>query len=78
MPGCEMGRFGEMGRGEVLASIGPGLGGVALADGDFESSLSEEITRLSQANFPLERVEVSYGQFEERLQIWAGNAIWMR
>ena len=76
--GCEMGRFGKVDREKLVESIGPGLGGVALSNGDFEPSFRDQIAQLSDAHFPLEREETTYGQFEERLQLWAGNAIWMR
>ena len=78
MQGFEMGRFGSVERAQVLGMLTMGVGGVALTPGDFDEALRSEITNWSEEHFQERRVEEPYGQFGERLWLWAGASIWMR
>ena len=76
--GLEMGRFGEVERKQVLGMLTMGVGGVALTPGDFDKGLRSEIANWSEAHLQERRVDEPYGQFGERLWVWAGTSIWMR
>jgi len=76
--GLEMGRFGSMGADEVSAALARGVGGVVLADGDFDAETRSLITRWAASNFGQQRVEEPYGQFDERIWMWSGATLWMR
>jgi len=76
--GCEMGRFGDLDGAAVLGSLAVGVGGVAVTPADFEPALRREIATWSEVHLEHRRVEEPYGQFDERLWVWAGASIWMR
>ena len=76
--GFEMGRFGAVDRTKVLGMLTMGVGGVAITPGDFDESLRSDITKWSEVHLQERRVDEPYGQFHERLWVWAGASIWMR
>ena len=76
--GLEMGRFGEIERKKVLGMLTMGVGGVAFTPGDFDPNVRSEIASWSEEHLQERRVDEPYGQFGERLWVWAGTSIWMR
>ena len=76
--GFEMGRFGEVEGAKVLGMLTMGVGGVALTPGDFDETLRSDIANWSEVHLQERRVDEPYGQFDERLWVWAGASIWMR
>lgn len=76
--GLEMGRFASIDATQLTSSLSDGVGGVVLADGDFDAETRAAIARWASVNLEQQRVADPYGQFDERLWMWAGTTIWMR